>query len=139
MIALYIKTHNKTGLKYFGKVTGRSPYGYTGSGKYWLRHLKKHGNDVSTQVVFESSDIGEIEKYALSFSKANNIVESDGWANLKYENGRDGGTQKEWVTEQTRQKMSANRRGKTGRPAGWKHTEETKKKMSEAHLNRKRK
>ena len=136
MITLYIKTHNETGLKYFGKVTNRSPHTYTGSGKYWLRHLKKHGNDVTTQVLIQSNDLDEIEEVALSFSKSNNIVESDEWANLKYENGRDGGTQKEWITEQTKQKMSANRKGITGRPAGWKHTEETKKKMSESAKRR---
>jgi len=130
MIQLYVKTHNKTGLKYFGKVTNKSALKYSGSGKYWLKHIKKHGNDVTTQVIFESDDISEVEKFALSFSLSNDIVTSDEWANLKYENGRDGGTQKEWITKQTKEKMSANRRGKPGRPRGWKHTEEAKHKMS---------
>jgi hypothetical protein len=36
---LYVKTHNITGLKYFGKTTN-DPFKYKGSGKYWLDHLK---------------------------------------------------------------------------------------------------
>ena len=42
---LYIKTHNITGLKYFGKTIG-NPYSYKGSGTYWNNHLKKHGNNI---------------------------------------------------------------------------------------------
>jgi len=45
---LYIKKHNVTGLKYFGK-TVRDPLKYKGSGQYWLTHLKQHGNDVTTE------------------------------------------------------------------------------------------
>ena len=47
---LYVKTHNITGLKYFGKTTN-DPYTYYGSGKYWLLHLKKHGYNISCQPV----------------------------------------------------------------------------------------
>ena len=42
---LYVKTHNKTGLKYLGRTT-QDPYKYKGSGTYWRSHLKKHGNRV---------------------------------------------------------------------------------------------
>ena len=44
---LYIKTHNITGLKYFGKTTG-DPYTYFGSGTKWLNHLNVYGKDVTT-------------------------------------------------------------------------------------------
>ena len=127
---LYVKTHNQTGLKYFGKVTNRCAQRYKGSGKYWLNHIKKHGNDVTTDIVFESANLENVEAFALKFSSYNNIVASDDWANLKFENGKDGGTQKEWITEQTKAKMSEKRRGITGRPVGWKHTEGSKLKMS---------
>jgi hypothetical protein len=40
LLTLYKKTHRKTGLKYLG-YTSRDPFSYTGSGKYWSRHLKK--------------------------------------------------------------------------------------------------
>lgn len=89
MIYLYIKTHNQTGLKYFGKTT-KDPFTYKGSGKYWLKHLSKYGNDVSTQVISEFDDIDKCSKFALSFSKENNIVESEEWANFREENGLDG-------------------------------------------------
>lgn len=39
-ITLYIKIHNVTGLKYFGKTTKNNPEKYTGSGKHWKRHIK---------------------------------------------------------------------------------------------------
>ena len=89
-ITLYIKTHNITGLKYFGK-TNQDPYKYKGSGKYWVCHLKKHGYDVSTEIVGVFTDEIWIKFYALEFSEINNIVTSKEWANLKPENGSDGG------------------------------------------------
>ncbi len=63
---------------------------YKGSGKYWRRHLKKHGNDVSTKVVAEFDDPAACREFATKFSIDNNIVESHSWANLQIENGQDG-------------------------------------------------
>jgi transposase len=51
LIYLYVKTHNKTGLKYLGKTTKLDPHKYSGSGKRWLRHLKKHGFDYTTEIL----------------------------------------------------------------------------------------
>lgn len=89
-IYLYIKTHNDTGLKYFGKTTKRDPHKYTGSGKYWKRHLKKHGSNYSTEIVATFEDEFACQEFALNFSKENDIVNSDEWANLQEENGLDG-------------------------------------------------
>lgn len=89
-IYLYIKTHNDTGLKYFGKTTKKDPHKYTGSGKYWKRHLKKHGNNYSTEIIATFEDEFACQEFALSFSKEHNIVDSDEWANLQEENGLDG-------------------------------------------------
>lgn len=93
MITLYIKTHNITGLKYFGTTTAVDPAKYNGSGKYWIRHLRKHGNDVST-IIYKQYDCvcEELIIDALAFSEENNIVNSNEWANLIPENGYDGGT-----------------------------------------------
>jgi hypothetical protein len=45
LLTLYKKTHRKTGLKYLG-YTSQDPFRYIGSGKYWCRHLKLHGNEI---------------------------------------------------------------------------------------------
>ena len=88
---LYIKQHNQTGLKYFGKTTKDDPIKYLGSGKRWVNHLKVHGNDVSTVwcQLFENKE--ELTLYALTFSAKNDIVKSKDWANLKPEDGLWGG------------------------------------------------
>jgi len=94
-IYLYKKTHNKTGLQYLGKTT-RNPLYYKGSGKYWLKHLKKHGNDVTTEILKECQTIDEVREWGLYYSKLWNIVEEKDqvgkkvWANLREETG-DGG------------------------------------------------
>lgn len=89
-IYLYIKTHNKTGLKYFGKTTRKDPYSYLGSGKVWKRHLRKYGNDVTTEILNMYDDKEKCLRDAIKFSIDNNIVESKEWANLKIET-LDGG------------------------------------------------
>lgn len=93
MITLYVKTHKVTGLKYLGK-TERDPYTYSGSGIRWKRVLNKYGNDVETEVLFQSENIEDIREKGLYYSKLWNIVESDEWANLIEENGSGGDTSK---------------------------------------------
>ena len=88
---LYIKQHNETGLKYFGK-TVRNPTKYKGSGLHWTAHLKTHGNNVTTVWYMLFEDKNELFEYATKFSIDNDIVESAEWANLKPENGVDGFT-----------------------------------------------
>lgn len=80
-IYIYIKTHNKTGMKYFGKTTKTNVDIYTGSGIKWNRHLEEHGNDVTTEVIAEFTDIEEATEFALKFSRDNDIVMSNEWAN----------------------------------------------------------
>lgn len=89
MIYLYIKTHRKTGLKYLGK-TNQDPYAYKGSGIRWLRHIKKHGNDVDTKILKECINNNEIKEWGLYYSNLWNIVERAEWANLKPELGEGG-------------------------------------------------
>lgn len=91
MIYLYVKTHRRTGLKYLGK-TIRDPYTYKGSGTVWLRHIKKHGNDVDTKIVFSTDDKEELKQKGVYYSKLWNITESSDWANLKPEEGDGGDT-----------------------------------------------
>jgi hypothetical protein len=119
---LYLKQHNKTGLKYFGK-TVRDPKNYHGSGVYWNSHLKKHGYDVTTiwQQLFTTE--AELVAFALDYSQKNNIVESVEYANLKPEDGLMGGDT--GITEHGRKIISE--KSKIHR-----HTEETKQKLREA-------
>ena len=56
----------------------------------WTRHLKKHGNDITTEIIGYFIDENECRKVAIGFIKDNNIVESKDWANLKEER-LDGG------------------------------------------------
>lgn len=88
-IYLYKKTHKITGLQYLGK-TIRDPFKYKGSGVHWSHHLKKHGYDVETEILLETTDHNEIKKWGIYYSNLWNVVESKDWANLKPEEG-DGG------------------------------------------------
>jgi len=105
-IYLYHKRHRKTGLNYFGK-TKTDPNKYNGSGKYWIAHLNKHGFDVETISIWEFTDLTECSRFATEFSIKNNIVESKDWANLKIENGLDGGfAGYKWYTKGSEEKLS---------------------------------
>ena len=102
-ITLYIATHNKTGLKYFGKTTRyfttqELQSKYHGSGTYWKRHLKKHGDDVTIEI-YGIYNIDEVNEVALRYSEENNIVKSKEYANLIIENGLDGGKQTDEITK----------------------------------------
>ena len=118
---LYVKTHNITGLKYFGKTTQPDPYTYTGSGDYWLDHLKIHGKDISTEIIGFFEDKEECVSVALRFSHEHNIVgalnESGKkiWANHVVENGLDGGytgrTNYGPHSEESKQKISLAKKG----------------------------
>lgn len=86
---LYSKRHIDTGLRYFGK-TRKNPYTYNGSGTYWKRHLKIHGNNVETTWVQAYDDEKLLVEEAEFFSKVYDIANSNEWANLTPENGLDG-------------------------------------------------
>ena len=111
-VTLYIAEHNTTGLKYFGKTTRwfdeqSLQENYHGSGTRWCRHLNKHGTDV-TMKIFGIFDEADVEEVALQFSTENNIVDDYNWANLKVENGLDGGSKPGIPkTEEWKRKVSA--------------------------------
>ena len=114
-IYLYKKTHKNTGLKYLGQTSKKDPHKYPGSGVYWLRHLEKHGYDYDTEILKECQTKDEIKYWGTHFSNLWDVVNDSSWANLKSEEGNGGKT-----------------RGMSGRA----HTEETKKRMSDAHKGR---
>ena len=91
----YVMTHNQTGLKYFGMTTVDNwKKVYSGSGKYWKRHLKAHGSNITKEEVFATDDEELFQLACEEFSDKHDIVHSDHWANLKIEDGCRGGSTK---------------------------------------------
>ncbi len=159
---LYIKTHNKTGLKYFGKTTA-DPFRYYGSGVYWLAHLRKNGYDISTEVIGFYEIEEECINAALQFSKENNIVTAINestqkkiWANLIDENGTDGGatwfgkrsvetcdkiskalTGRKYSDERAAQCKLNGAKSRKREVGEWSHSDASKKKLSESNLGKK--
>ena len=119
MIHLYIKTHNITGLKYFGKTT-KDPLRYFGSGKRWLAHLRDHGKNVSTEILGSFEDLDEASVVALRFSEEHQIVKSPMWANMIVENAADGqpaGTKRKPISEEHRQRIAEASKARWADPA----------------------
>ena len=158
---LYVKTHNITGLKYFGKTTN-DPYTYYGSGKYWLLHLKKHGYNISTEIVGYYTDKEECVNFAITFSNEINFIgavdihKKKIWANQVLENGIDGGATwygprpQEMIdkiasknrgqkrSDDVREKCRQNgTKGKKRKKGEWVQSDETKRKLREANLGKK--
>jgi len=141
MVVLYIFEHEKTGLKYFGKTTKylseKELEKYDGSGSYWRKHIKKHGNFIKKTIYGIYSTDKDSDNYvkpvALKFSEDNDIVNSDNWANLIPENGLDGGGRLKGftVSEETKEKMRIANKNST-----YKHSPETIEKMKIANKDR---
>lgn len=154
---LYIKRHAKTGLLYLGKMKQgrRNVHHYLGSGKRWTAHLQKHGKTVQTIWHQLYTDKDALVRMATHLSRSLDIVASDEWANIKEENGLDGGVdpvaQSALMkgvpkTEEHRAKISAAKKGRKRTAAerrviseackGRKLSEETKEKLRVAGLKR---
>jgi hypothetical protein len=131
VIYLYVKTHNKTGLKYLGK-TERDDYSdYRGSGTYWKRHVAKHGYDVTTEILLATNNTRELKETGEFFSYLWNIVSDKGWANLMIETGTGGDNSHN--IDYTRLVQTKKENGKT-----WVQTEESNRKRSIAHAGKKK-
>ena len=91
MYYLYVKTHKATGIKYLGQ-TSRNPYQYNGSGKRWTNIIRKYGNDVETEIIFESNNKEELKTKGIYYSQLWNVVKDPKWANIINEEGTGGDT-----------------------------------------------
>lgn len=85
---LLLKQHEKTGLKYlcyhFG--TKENCYTYTGSGKYWLDHIRKHGKKyIKTNILEVKETREDLVEHGIRFSNLFNVVNSTEFANLTIE------------------------------------------------------
>jgi hypothetical protein len=107
VLRLLIKEHNVTGLKYLCKTECKNWQSYTGSGKYWKRHLKKHGKNFSTTLLFETCSAAEFRKVSLEYSQKFDVVNSPEWANFRPEEGDGGSTTRNtrWITNGTEEKI----------------------------------
>jgi hypothetical protein len=132
---IYVKTCNHCDLKYIGKSTKKTRKQvekYSGSGDYWLIHLKKYNSSFKTDILryFNQDEKYECIYFCTQFSKENNIVKSKKWANLKIENGLDGGGIKgRKLSKEHKKNIGNGNRGK-------KRNKELKKKLSEIHKGR---
>lgn len=141
-IYLYVKTHNKTGLKYLGKTARKDPYRYRGSGDYWINHINKHGYDVTTEIIKECSTEEELKFWGLYYSFLWNVVEEKDergnktWANLVPESGGGFGSGKDNIghLDHVKQKKAEHRK----LPGYVHHTTlpEIKKKISNMHWSK---
>lgn len=91
---IMIKIHRETGLMYLCQTSRIECYEkYLGSGVYWLRHLKIHGNNVETVILRKCDTKEEVRVWGTIYSTMWNIVEQTDnnglkiWANLKPEEG----------------------------------------------------
>lgn len=132
---LYVKTH-PTGLKYLGK-TVQDPSKYKGSGTHWLRHLNKHGEEHTTEILFETEDKELFREKAIYYSKLYNVVESNEWANIVPEQG-DGGDTSMSPAFQAHIASGNFLYGEKNGFYGKQHSEETKRKISEANIIKER-
>tara|TARA_R110000851_G_C12824488_1_gene539974 strand:- start:11 stop:655 length:645 start_codon:yes stop_codon:yes gene_type:complete len=137
IIYLYVKTHNKTGLKYLGQTTHTDPCKYKGSGTYWKLHIKKHGYDVTTEILKECNNLEEISHWGLYYSNLWDIVDDDKWANLKEEagdrRGRLSAHSKEKISKAGLGRIPWNKGKRYLQPVrfNFKHSEKTKQLLSE--------
>jgi hypothetical protein len=104
-----IKTHDITKLKYlcyhFGDYD--SCYIYSGSGKYWKSHIKKHGKHISTEILGGYTSLEDARIAGLYYSELYNVVESENFANLIVE---DANRNFKHLTKKQRSKSSENRK-----------------------------
>ena len=84
---LLLKEHCHTQMKYLC-VTIRKDYDrYTGSGKYWQRHLQEHGKHFKTTLLFSSDNEEEFNAQCLYYSELFDVVKNPNFANLVPELG----------------------------------------------------
>lgn len=112
---LMIKEHCDTGLKYLCKHTTnniQTCYKYHGSGKYWKRHLAKHGDKVKTTILECCSSREEFITKGIEWSEKLDVVKSSNWANLVPERGDGGPTMlgRKLTREQNRKKGDSHKR-----------------------------
>ena len=64
---LYVKTRNKTGLKYLRQTSSTNPHQYPGSEPYWGSHLNSYGYQYTTDIIKEFYTKEELKNWGLYY------------------------------------------------------------------------
>lgn len=131
-MVIYITTNLINGKKYIGKDEKNNP-DYFGSGVYLTRSVNKHGKENFKKEILEycttSEELIEKEKYWIDFYQA---CESDNFYNIA--KGGDGGNVTKGYSDEKKKEISQ----KTIESRKWyKHSNETKEKISSKHKGKK--
>lgn len=89
---LCVKVHKTTDLHYLCQTSKKNPHKYTGSGLYWVRHLKKYGTDITSVIIKECSSKEELSEWGTYYSRLWGVAENPQWANMIEESGSGGRT-----------------------------------------------
>jgi group I intron endonuclease len=135
MPIVYVTTNNINGKKYLGKCCHKKTF-YLGSGVALKSAIKKYGKENFTrEIICEVDTLEEASEVERKLSVLWNVVDDLSWYNLKP--GGDGGSLKgRNISEETKQKISRNRKGKLSQLGtlnnfyGKKHTNEWKENHS---------
>ena len=132
MYWVYIHTNKVTGKKYVGQTTQDNPAarwkygrGYKGSGKFW-RAIQKYGWDNFSHEIISCSSLDEMNQKERALIAYYNTTDDRFGYNIEL-----GGSGKGKHSEETRKKLSESHKGLH-------HTEEARRKISEAKKGRPR-
>lgn len=129
---LMIKQHKVTGLKYLCITCKENWERYTGSGRHWKNHIKKHGSYFDTELLYESGDYDDFVKVCIFFSDFYDVVKNKEFANAIPESGYDNNGGKsnfeifwETATNEIKEEIYKRRRDSLVNDGNhWAHSEE---------------
>jgi len=137
MYKLLLKTHNETKLKYLCSSQQDDYIKYPGSGKYWKLHLKIHGRNITTELLFETENLEEFKKVSINESIKRDIVKSEEYGNLVLEEGNNAMSNENHPSfgkprlKETKEKISKKLSGENHPLFGKHRSEEIKRKIGE--------
>ena len=131
-MVIYLTTNLINGKKYIGKDEKNNPE-YLGSGIYLTRSINKHGKENFKKEIIEycntTEELNKKEIYWIDFHKA---CESDQFYNIS--KGGDGGNTLKGYSEEQKKEIH---KKQTESRKWYKHSDETKEKISKKHKGKK--
>ncbi len=129
---LYLHTHKINGLKYLGFTSNlkRRGYEYKNDNSMWGAHLRKYGEDYTTEILYEGDNQELLSNHAIAYSLVHKIWDNSEYANLELENGLNGGVPTKWKNQATVD-LYRSRLGEKNGFFGKHHTEKHKQQTHE--------